>query len=224
MIGEVIERIFESVTEVRDLMVECHEAARAEGAELTDTTLGLLAPDILELLQREGELAVGMGLIVEPGLLPGHPLRLEWWQLEAAREEPQRLEVDLHPESLGFYDYAAAKWFAVPRQTRERHIVGPYVDVHGTDRYLLTLTVPVEVDGQFLGVAGADVPITRFETLVLHHLGDSTGEIVVVNSEDRVVFSTSAEWITGSLLSGPAARAAARAHALPRLPWLLLSS
>jgi Cache domain len=222
VIGEVIESVFTSVAVVRDLMVSCHRAAQSRGEELTDTDLGLLGPPILEILRRKGEVAVGLGLILEPGLLPTHPLRLEWWQWGSVHEDPQQLEVDLHPDSLGFYDYAAAEWFAVPRRTRQRHIVGPYVDVHGTDRYLLTLTMPVEVDGRFLGVAGADVPISRFETLVLRRLGRTPGDVVVVNSERRVVLSTSAVWITGSLLAKT--ERAGNPHALPELPWQLLVS
>src|SRR5690606_29758957 len=101
----------------------------------------------------------------------------------------------------GFYDYAAAEWFVVPQQRGRRHVVGPYVDVHGTDLYLLTLTMPIVADGHFLGVAGADVPVARFETLVLRELGDvpSGGDLVVVNTEGRVVLSTSARWLIGSL-------------------------
>lgn len=220
VIGEVIERVFASVAEVRDLMLDCQQEAAARGAGPSDDDLRALGPSVLEVLRRPGQVAVGLGLIVEPGLLPTHPLRLEWWQRGAGGDGPARLEVDLHPDSLGFYDYAAAEWFAVPRRTRERHIVGPYVDVHGTDRYLLTLTMPVEAEGVFLGVAGADVPITRFETVVLRRLEAGAGDVVVVNSHGRVVLSTSARWITGSLLEDPAKCGSMRS--LPGLPWRLL--
>ncbi len=156
------------------------------------------------------EVAVGLGVILEPGTLASHPLRLEWWQRVPGSDDPVPLEVDLHPDSLGFYDYVAADWFAVPRRTRARHVVGPYVDVHGTDGYMLTFTMPMEVAGRFVGVAGADVPVTRFESMVLGRLGDD--DAVLVNAEGRVVLSTSSRWITGCLLpehrpdGSPAAR------------------
>ncbi|MGH8826349.1 MAG: cache domain-containing protein [Jiangellaceae bacterium] len=220
VIGDVIERVFASVEHVRDLMSERYQDAVSRGESLTDADLCAIGPSILELLSRPGEVAVGMGLIVEPGLLPSHPLRMEWWQWGSGKEGPAPLEVDLHPDSLGFYDYAAAEWFSVPRRTRKRHIVGPYVDVHGTDRYVLTLTVPVEVAGTFLGVAGADVPVTRFETLVLRRLGRTAGNVVLVNNERRIVLSTSARWITGSLL--PPAEESGSIHAMAQLPWQLL--
>ncbi len=208
-VGEVIESVFASVEEVRRLALSC---------TLTDEGVSGLAPAIHDLLRKPDEVAVGLGLILEPGLLRTHPLRIEWWQRPSGHDDPVQLEVDLHPDSLGFYDYAAAEWFAVPKRTRERHLVGPYVDVHGTDRYLLTLTMPIEADGTFLGVAGADVPITTFETLVLRRL-EPGGEAVVLNAERRVVLSTSSRWITGSLVSKGDATSA---RALPGLPWELL--
>lgn len=217
VIGEVIESVFKTVAEVRRLALACHDAAAAHGGRLADDDVRGLAPEILTLLRKPDEIAVGLGLILEPGLLPAHPLRIEWWQWAAGHDNPVQLEVDLHPDSLGFYDYASTEWFAVPKGTRQRHIVGPYVDVHGTDQYLLTLTMPVEADGEFLGVAGADVPITRFETLVLRRL-EPGGEAVIVNGEGRVVLSTSSRWITGSLVGKGDAVVT---RALPRLPWEL---
>lgn len=217
VIEDVIEPVFASVAQVRGLMLGCYLAAAQRGQELTDRDVGGLAPAIQDLLCQPDQIAVGLGLILEPGLLGSHPLRIEWWQRGVTHDGPVALEVDLHPDSLGFYDYAATEWFAGPRRTRRRHIVGPYVDVHGTGRYLLTLTMPVEADGVFLGVAGADVPMSQFETLVLRSLGP-VGDAVVVNEEGRIVLSTSSLWITGSLLPQ---HAAARVRTIPQLPWRL---
>lgn len=100
-----------------------------------------------------------------------------------------------------------------PRRTGSRHVAGPYVDVHGTDGYMLTFTVPMEVDGRFLGVAGADVLVTRFESVVLGRLGRHA---VLANEEGRVVVSTSSRWITGCLLPDEGRPPAVP---LPRLPW-----
>ena len=198
VVESVVEDVFDQVAQVHDLLVASHRAATARGEPLADSDVRALAPALCRLLGRPGQLAVGMGVILEPGLLPTAPLRIEWWQRESSRSAPTSLEVDLHPDSLNFYDYADTEWFAVPRTTRRRHIVGPYVDVHGTDSYLLTLTVPVEVDGSFLGVAGADVPMSRFETVVLGRITPA-GDAVVVNEEGRVVVSTTSRWLTGSL-------------------------
>jgi hypothetical protein len=185
-----------------------------------------LRESVLGRLCREPQAAVGMGVVVAPGLLADRDLHLEWWQYETrppgtGRSEPSMLEVDLNPASVGFYDYATAEWFVVPRRTGRRHVVGPYVDVHGTDRYLLTLTVPVMADGIFLGIAGADLPASRFEALVLRDLGDLAADVVVVNPEDRVVLSTSSRWLTGSRAEFTEAHTT-RTLAEPR--WRLLTT
>lgn len=221
LIGTVVERVFHSVAAVRDNMLDAHRAARERGEPMADRDVTAMREMLVDLLHEKREIAVGMGVIVAPGFLADQPLRLEWWQCEPERGDPRRLEVDLNPHSVGFYDYAAAEWFVVPRRTGHRHVVGPYVDVHGTDRYLLTLTVPVVADGEFVGVAGADVPVARFETLVLRELGELAVDVVVVNPEDRVVLSTSARWLAGSLAAPGALQDAARVRTvtLADPPW-----
>lgn len=214
VVGEVIESVFDTVEDILREALHRHRRHGAAGG-LTEDDVRAMVPGLHARLREPGQLAVGMGLILEPGLLPSQPLCLEWWQQAAGSEEPVRLEVDLHPDSLDFYDYAATDWFAIPRRTHRRHVVGPYVDVHGTDRYLLTLTMPIEADGVFLGVAGADVPLTRFESVVLGCLGSAV-EAVLTNGEGRVVLSTSSRWITGSLVSRDERR---RSRSLPNLPW-----
>lgn len=217
VISETVEEVFSTVEEVRRATLDQYAAVTASGRTFTDDDVRSLAPGFRDLLRRPGELAAGLGIILEPGTLDTHPLRLEWWQWVDGRKEPAPLEVDLHPDSVGFYDYASAEWFAVPRRTRTRHVVGPYVDVHGTDGYMLTFTIPMEVDGRFLGVAGADVSVTRFESVVLSRLGDT--DAVVANDEGRVVLSTSSRWIAGCLLP---AKGRPPTVPLPRSPWELV--
>ena len=203
VIRGVVERVFGTVLEVRDEVLATYRATVARDGRMCERDVTMLRGPVLGQLGREHQAAIGMGVVVAPGLLADRELRMEWWQYEtrpsgAARGEPTMLEVDLNPASVGFYDYAAAEWFVVPRRSGRRHVVGPYVDVHGTDRYLLTLTAPAIADGEFLGIAGADLPVARFESLVLRELGDLPADVVVVNPEDRVVLSTSARWLTGS--------------------------
>lgn len=219
VISEAIEDVFATVARVREITLASHAAVTAEGRPFADEDVHRLAPAYMDLLRSPGQIAVGLGIILEPGVLPSPPLRLEWWQLPSAQETPVRLEVDLHPDSIGFYDYVAAEWFAVPRRTGTRHVVGPYVDVHGTDRYMLTFTMPMEVERRFLGVAGADVPVTRFETVVLRRLGST--DAVLANDEGRIVLSTSSRWITGCLLPEQGRPVGIP---LPDSPWQLVEA
>jgi len=213
-VSDVVERLFGAVAAVRAaaLRSSARDALRAGRAVLDD--------GVRDLLREPGQLAVGLGLVVAPQPEHGLPLRLEWWQVDPGGGPLRTLEPDLRPTSLGYYDYTATEWFDVPRRTGLRHVVGPYVDVHGTGRYLLTLTEPVVVDGEFVGVAGADVSVRRFETHLLEALGRLPAPFLLLNDEDRVVLSTAPRWLVGGLLPAGAGPAGAGA-AVPGVPWRL---
>jgi hypothetical protein len=213
-VSGVVEAVFATVGRVLD--------AALSPAARDDLRAGrsVLGEDVRDLLHLPGQLAVGLGLVVAPRPASGLPLRLEWWQADPGGGRVRALEPDLRPDSLGYYDYTAAEWFDVPRRTRRRHVVGPHVDVHGTGRYLLTLTEPVVVDGEFAGVAGADVSVRRFESHLLRRLGPAT-PFLLLNGEDRVVLSTSPRWLVGTLVSS-AAVAAGPVTSVPGVPWRLV--
>ena len=212
-VSAVVARVFGTVAAVRSA------ALRPAGREGFRTGAPVLGDDVRALLLEPGQLAVGLGLVVAPR--EELPLRLEWWQVDPGGGRLHALEPDLRPTSLGYYDYTAAEWFDVPRRTGRRHVVGPYVDVHGTGRYLLTLTEPVVVEGEFAGVAGADVSVRRFEAHLLQALGRSPGAIVLVNGEDRVVLSTAPSWRVGELIAAEAAATGA-VVAIEGTPWRLI--
>jgi hypothetical protein len=151
-------------------------------------------------LREPGQIAVGLGLVAAPRPELDLPLRLQWWQVDPDGDLLVQLDPDLRPASLGYYDYTATDWFDVPRRTGRRHVVGPYVDVHGTGRYLLTLTGPVVEGGDFLGVVGADVPVSGFESHLLRVLRAPRRPFLLVNDEERVVLSTSPAWLVGDLV------------------------
>ena len=216
-VSAAVERVFGTVAEVRTAAVRDMEPTVPAGA-----TVGAepeLEPPVRRLLRSPGQLATGLGVIVAPQPGGDLPVRLQWWQVDPGSDRVLALDPDLRPSSVGFYDYTVAPWFAVPRQTGRRHVVGPYVDVHGTGQYLLTLTEPVVADGRFLGVAGADVPVSRFEVRLLGELGTLAQAFLLVNEEGRVVVSTSPRWLVGSLVT-PAEGLAAGAR-VGGVPWRL---
>jgi hypothetical protein len=129
---------------------------------------------------------------------------------------------DLRPASVGYYDYTRAEWFEVPRRTGRGHVTGPYVDVHGTGRYLLTFTQPVVIAGVFAGVAGADVPVDRFETRLLRVLRRLPGPVVLVNDEERVVLSTAPQWLVGELVTPDVLASCTVVESVAGTPWRLL--
>src|SRR5690606_24723265 len=182
----VVEDVFRALDEVRQSLLDRYRAAPAFGC----ADLARVRPQIFDCLRRLRGVVAGAGVIVAPGVLADRARWLDWWQTPP-EDAPVFLDVDLDPESLDFYDYTAAEWFAVPERTRARHVVGPYVDYGGTDTYMLTLTMPAEVDGRFLGVVGADVRAARFEALLLGVLAACPTRVALVNAEGRVVAANS---------------------------------
>jgi hypothetical protein len=190
-VSGVIEQVFAAVGIV-------HTAALRS---LTGAGTGsTLAEQVSELLREPGQLAVGLGLVAAPRPQLNSAMQLKWWQVDPTVDRLTQLDPDLRPASLGYYDYTTTDWFDVPRRTGQRHVVGPYVDVHGTGRYLLTLTGPVADGGEFLGVVGADVPVSGFESRLLRLLGAPRQPFVLVNEEGRVVLSTTPRWLVGDLV------------------------
>jgi hypothetical protein len=211
----IVADIFHSLDRILASVAACYRASRP----FASADLAAVRPDIFACLGARGEVLAGAGVIVAPGVLADRVRWLEWWQAPPG-EDPIFLEVDLDPESLDFYDYTAAEWFAVPERTRRRHVVGPYVDYGGTDTYMLTFTTPAVVDGRFLGVVGADVRAARFEALLLGLLAASPTRITLVNAEGRVVAANSPRLPAGSLLLDPGP---GRVE-LPGLPWSIVTS
>jgi hypothetical protein len=210
-VAGVVERVFATIAEIRD-------EARAVLAAGDGPALGTLETRVRTLLAAPAQIAVGLGCIVAPRPGNGHRRGLHWWQADPVAGRVVALDPDLRQSSLGFYDYTAADWFDVPSRTGRRHVVGPYVDVHGTGQYVLTHTEPVLADGTFLGVLGADVPAARFESHLLRALADVDEPFVVLDDDDRVVLSTAPPWLVGDLVRAPDALGAAAAG-MPGLPW-----
>ena len=212
VVTAAVERVFACVADLHDAAL----AALSSGEETARTGATRLEERARELLAAPGQLAVGLGLVAAPR--PDRDVRLLWWQADPEGGRVTALRPDLRPASLDFYDYPAADRFDVPRRTGRRHVVGPYVDVHGTGRYLLTLTGPLVDGGEFLGVVGADVPVNRFEGSLLRTLDAGTGAVVLLGEEGRVVLSTSPRWLVGDLLTAPLG-ASGPAAEVPGTPW-----
>ena len=124
---------------------------------------------------------LGAGFVTAPGLLTDQAHLLAWWQGEA--KEPISASAALERSA----DYSRQEWFRTPLRTSRLHVTGPYIDYVCTDELVLTTTVPVTLDGEALGVMGADV---LAETLEAEMLSAFRGAgATLVNHHDRVVLS-----------------------------------
>jgi DNA-binding FadR family transcriptional regulator len=156
--------------------------------------LDALRPAILAILTDHADLAGGAGVITAPDVLSDASLWLEWWWT-SPWAVPERLRVNLDPEAPDFYDYTTAVWYARALESGTPQAVGPYVDHFCTGDYTITLSVPVEANGHFVGVAAADILVSSLERQVVPALG--AGALLGANG--RVIASASADLPPGTL-------------------------
>ena len=82
---------------------------------------------------------------------------------------------------------------ARPKNTGSNVVVGPYVDLYGADMYIMTFSLPIHVDGRFVGIAGADIALHRFERILLSSLIKMENEALIVSEEGRIIAANTAD-------------------------------
>jgi hypothetical protein len=183
--------------------------------------LAPLRPTIFGILDSHRDLAAGAGVITAPDLLWDSPRWLEWWWTNAAGA-PEALRINLDPSAPDFFDYTTADWYTAPQRTLTRRVAGPYVDYACTNQYAITLSTPIHLDGELLGVAAADVLVASLEIRVLPVLTGLGHPVVLANAAGRVIASNSPHWAPGMRLTVDAAPAAGTPDlASPLRSWVL---
>jgi len=220
-VGEMVEGTFEALDRIAAAATELWERLSVNGNALRSADLGGLRGAVLAELGRQGAIFNGAGLVLADGLLADRPRHLEWWRAAARSDTaPQKLTVDLNPDSDYFFDYSAMEWFVVPRDRGIRWIAGPYLDYTGIDLYICTFAVPVHSrGGVFLGIAGADVTVGSLDAVFMPVLRSSGTSLALVNHEGRVIVANNADHVSGSRMRG----AAVRGRPVPGTQWTLIT-
>jgi len=200
-VRSALESVFDAVAATRTDTADLLARVAAEGRRPATVDLAALRPG-LHLRLARNELVSGVGFVAAPGLLTDVPAWLEWWQ-SGSDGDVRPLLLDLDPEQSAYADYTHWDWFALPRDTGERAVAGPYVDYLCSDEYSLTLSAPVQMEGRFAGVAAADVYLRHFEAAVLPLLRRLPGPAHLVNARGRVTASADPAHLAGSLTKGP---------------------
>ena len=97
------------------------------------------------------------------------------------------------------------EWFRAALVEQRRFASGPKIDLPCADVYIITFAHPVIAGGQVLGVAAADVALSRYEAHVRPPLQRIAAPAVLLNSERRVITSNDPAWSAGEKLREPPA-------------------
>ncbi|OLS63103.1 PDC sensor domain-containing protein [Pseudomonas putida] len=192
--------IFGQVRELAEETRALWQRVLAEGRQPVARDLASLRPAIDKQLFATGAFGCGGGVIVAPNGLADREMHLEWWYLaDGGKTLPLRPNFDRRREN--YYDYNAMPWYSKPRDTGRSVVEGPYVDLYGTNMYVLTFTMPIHVQGEFIGVAGLDLSLHNVERLLVKSLMRLDHEAVLISAEGRVIASNTANWMVGDLVS-----------------------
>lgn len=194
----VVDEFFDGVfIPLKQWIPELTEQLKAQGGSFTSTAMTALVKDgshaILDTVDRP---LYGAGFCGSDAIITeGNPLA--WWQ------GPERLLLASSTFGPGqaAIDLERLEWFRVPRETGEPHVAGPFVDYLCSNEITITSAVPLFVDGEFWGVACADVLVASIEESLLPAI-EGIANASLVNANGRVVVSTDPDLETGDRLQG----------------------
>lgn len=186
----------------------CSEATASRQSP-SRADLALLDDELRGRLVIPNRIVDGVGIATVPGYLADSEFWLEWWRIDA-HNKLEFVSHSLNPQQDGFYDYAARPWFTAPVASKSAMVTGPYVDAGGTNTYTMTAAVPIELNGSVIGVAGGDIHVSYFESLLASSPFSRT--CVLLNADRRVIASTSADHISGELVPESVASGTPRAQ------------
>jgi len=198
-IAETIDPVFATIDAWRDIL-----EAELTGDE--EPTAAYVDPIVSALVHPALEgpgLITGAGFVAAPGYFADAHWHLAWWLAGNGTRSAggvRRLEAESDPESENFRDYTGLEWWRVPARTGTRHLTGPYVDYVCTDDYTITVTTPVRVAGEMVGVVGTDAYAARLEQELRQVIRGAGTPCAVVNASGRVVTATESRREPGSML------------------------
>ena len=110
-------------------------------------------------LKRFGRELCGATMTVTPGLLADERMWMHWWVM--APGGPKHMVPDFDPASPDFYDYTKADWYVQPVARRLMWLSDAYFDDGGADKDIVTVSTPVWLGSELLGVATVDIDLNQ---------------------------------------------------------------
>nr|WP_320131874.1 methyl-accepting chemotaxis protein [uncultured Holophaga sp.] len=103
----------------------------------------------------------------------------------------------------------AGDWYLVPRSTRREALAEPYFyPIDGKQVFMTTISVPILMNGTFVGVTTGDMPITQFNEMAAKIKPYGTGYATVISNAGVLVAHPDAGRLNTDLGSDESARKA----------------
>ncbi|MDH3293750.1 MAG: hypothetical protein OER95_05460 [Acidimicrobiia bacterium] len=195
-LAQALEAIFTPLQQLGQALSACWIGTTiVDRQPFTTSEIAGLQPRVFELLDSEPAVD-SAGYVLAENILADRARCLDWWhRSDDHHYQPLILELDL--TSPDCYDYYTMDWFRAGVDEGRRFVSGPLIDLPCAAVYVFTFSQPVVVEGTFLGIAGADVALSRYEDHLVPPLLDLTEPAVVINDERRVIVSNDSRWTTG---------------------------
>ncbi|PWF23960.1 cache domain-containing protein [Corticimicrobacter populi] len=169
-----------------------------QGTRLSDSQRQALQAHIQVALERHAWChGAGFASYASPTATDNGYWTLEWWLREAGNARQAHL--DQSQEIRQRLDFRTFDWFEQPARRHQPFVDGPYVDYVCNGAYTMTAAHPVMIGDAFAGVTAVDVLVSTLETLALPALTTISQPALVLNSDRRVIISTSPDIRTGDL-------------------------
>lgn len=199
-IEDAIASVFDDIERIASEFERLWDKQASSGKAPASADLKLLRTVADHLLTHDNRWMLGTGVVLEPGVLSDCDMYCEWRHL-VGEGRPAQLDLNFNRSSDSYYNYREMPWFTQPRDTGARAVEGPYIDLYGQDAYILTFARPLHMDDDFIGIAGADVDLGRFERALVPGLLALDHEALLINETGRVVASNTPAWLPGELAS-----------------------
>ncbi|MFV0464018.1 MAG: cache domain-containing protein [Nostocoides sp.] len=161
---------------------------------------------------------LGMGFI---GAAPSSGHRaVHWWYRPVGGRPSEQLEATSNPQLMGFYDVETTPWWQGAVTSSGLFVSGPYVDVSGTNAYILTGSRAVKLHKRFHGVVSLDIEVGALQDLWQRDLIRAENPTSVVDVEGSVIATNSGEILGGVI--DPTDPSVLSRTSVPKTPWMLV--
>lgn len=170
--------------------------ARGARSRFTEADLKPVKLITAGFLARQSVVAAA-GVILAPGTIDPNRGTIEWW-----RHDDQgitgKVVFNLTPQTGSFYDFATLPWFDNAVKNANRTLTGPYVDFGGLDQYIMTMTVPLELGADVIGMVGCDIDVRAIETVIVPILRRIPGDAALLSADQHVILGNSGRFLVGN--------------------------